>query len=66
MKRYDFWAVAYDDGEGNRIRDRHRLEAGSFEEACEIASERHQADIAEYGYEPEVYTEFELIGEVDV
>lgn len=59
--RYDFWAVAFDDGRGNRMRDRWRLTAGSFEEACEMAQALHDDESAEYGFEQEVYTGYDLI-----
>ena len=65
MKRYMFNAYVLDDG-GNRVYDRWRFKAGSFEEACEIAQYRQTEYELENGYEPELYTRFELLEEVDV
>lgn len=65
MKRYMFNAYVLDNGRG-RMYDRWRLEAGSFEEACEIAQSLQDDEVAEYGYDKESYIRFELLEEVAV
>lgn len=65
MRRYDFWAIIKDDERG-KVSDRWRLQAGSFEEACEMAQQLQDDECVEYGYDQEVYIRYDLIEVSDV
>jgi hypothetical protein len=56
MNEYNFWAIQNIDG--GRIRDRYRLFAYSYEQACEDAQALEYREAEELERDPVIYDEF--------
>lgn len=59
MTEYEFWAI--ENYPGARVKDRFRLEAETFADACATAQYNETLNALESDREPVMYDEFKLI-----